>query len=87
MYSNVGGKIKTLAKVLAWFWLIVGAIAWLYLIFNDLVVYGWISLGIGILEYIASWFTYGFGQLVEDVHEIRNKPSAPAAEQDELPDL
>lgn len=38
----------------------------------------WVSLLTGVSYYIASWFIYGFGQLVDDVHAMREKDSTPA---------
>lgn len=99
MYTNIGNKIKAIAKVLGWVYLIGGAIAWLILITNgydgwygyeyitedDYI--GWIALISGILGYVSSWFTFGFGQLVEDVHALRDRATTPATQNDELPEL
>lgn len=99
MYTNIGRKIKTIAAVLGWLCLISGAIAWLILITNGYDSWsgykyiteddyiGWIALLSGILGYISSWFTYGFGQLVEDVHILRRQSSDPDTQRDELPKL
>lgn len=80
MYDEVGGKIKTLAKVIAW----VGIIA------SVVVGIVTISTGVGILVLILgplfSWLStlvlYGFGQLIENtdilVHQIMfHQPNSP----------
>lgn len=43
---------------------------------DDLIA--WVSLLTGVSYYIASWFIYGFGQLVDDVRAMREKDSTPA---------
>jgi len=86
--------------VLGWICLIAGAISWFILITNGYESYyggyyfiteddyiGWICLISGILGYVSSWFTYGFGQLVEDVHAMRNQSAEQTVQDDELPDL
>lgn len=103
MYSDVGKKIMGLAKVCGWICLIAGVIAWLILITNGYDsyysgyhyyieeddIFGWLSLIVGVLGYISSWITYGFGQVVDDVHAMRNRTVEPivAVEDDELPEL
>ena len=82
MYSNIGRKIKVLAKVIGWISLIAGVIAWLVLITNNSsyrgkVYYitgddwiGWMALVVGIMGIVASWPLYGFGELIELAGEI-----------------
>ena len=38
----------------------------------------WVTLLSGAIYYVTSWFIYVFGQLVDDVHAMREKDSAPA---------
>lgn len=86
MYKDVGNKIKLLGQIVGWTLLIVGCIVWLALISNgeqdywDEFVYkkaddvwGWVALISGILGFIASWIVYGFGQIVDDIHAMREK--------------
>ena len=91
MYTNIGGKIKGLACVSGWIFLIGGVIAWLAFIFSDYEFVGWICLPAGVLNFIGSWALYGFGQLIEDVSVLRARTSAQelpkAVESDELPNL
>lgn len=90
MYSNVGKKIMTLAKVLGWVFLIAGLIITEGFVSEKrefLIVI--IPLISGILLFISSWFLYGFGQLVDDVSAMRY--AAKEADRDtvseELPEL
>ena len=76
-YTDIGGKIKNLAK---WIFVVeaIGAIitGLFFLIdwgFED----GWWSLFIiffgPIVAYVSSWLLYAFGQLVEDTYDITNQ--------------
>ena len=87
MYENIGGKIKVLANVLGWIFLIAGVIVFLKFITNTYETgyyynkethylksddyIAWIGLIGGALCYISSWFIYGLGQLIEDTALIR----------------
>lgn len=76
LYENIGGKIKTLAK---WTFIVEGIgaiITALALIFTDedLILAGLLTLICGpIVAWISSWILYAFGELVEDIHALRNK--------------
>ena len=76
LYKNIGGKIKNLAK---WILIIetIGAIIMgldLFFVDDSLILFGLLTLVCGpIVAYIGSWILYAFGELVEDVHAIRNK--------------
>lgn len=80
MYDEIGGKIKTLAKVIAWVGIIVSVVVGIVTI----------STGVGILVLVLgplfSWLStlvlYGFGQLVENtdilVHQnMFYQPNSP----------
>lgn len=87
MYSKVGKKIMTLAKVSGWMGFAGGIILWLTFLANNAFI-AWFGFFIGIFSFITSWPLYGFGQLVDDVHAMRNQTSEPPiAQNDELPDL
>ena len=67
MFSNIGGKIKGLAK----------AVFWIGLIFSVLLglaggVPGVLVIGIigGILSWLATFLFYGLGQLIENTDKI-----------------
>ena len=90
MYSDVGKKIMGLAKVCSWICLICGALIWIIYLTDDSSynnTVGWIWLAVGVLTYISSWTVYGFGQLVDDVHAMRNQTTTPTTLNDELPEL
>ena len=76
LYENIGSKIKNWAK---WIFVIeaIGAvITGLVLLFTDegLILYGLLTLVCGpIVAWVGSWILYAFGQLVEDVHAMRDK--------------
>lgn len=83
MFNNIGGKIMGLAKIFCWLGIIssiIGGIA-VILINMDAIEYGYgtpfILLGIGIMlvgsliSWIGSFFTYGFGQLIQNSDYIR----------------
>ena len=76
LYENIGSKIKNWAK---WIFVIeaIGAvITGLVFLFTDedLILYGLLTLVCGpIVAWVGSWILYAFGQLVEDVHAMRDK--------------
>ena len=76
LYENIGGKIKNWAK---WIFIIeaIGAIITGLVLLctdEDLILYGLLTLVCGpIVAWVSSWILYAFGELVEDVHAIRNK--------------
>ena len=76
MYNNVGNKIKVLAQVVGWLCFVAGIIAWIVLLACGEQI-GWAVLGSGVLALVSSWFLYGFGQMVDDIHEMRgNEPAS-----------
>ena len=83
LYENIGGKIKNWAK---WIFIVeaIGAVmAGIALITtdDDLILAGLLTLFCGpIVAYVGSWILYAFGELVEDVHAIRNKEGTAAEE-------
>ena len=79
MFENIGSKIKILAVVTCWVGIIGGVILALVGIIR--IEDGeWILFGSGLITALASWPStfalYGFGQVVEDIHVMRNKPVA-----------
>lgn len=96
LFTNVGGKIKTLVKVLFVLEAIAAVVVGLWLISVDVLA----IIGIGIMiigpfvVWILSWFVYGFGELVDRTCRIDEKlnphaSNSKATNQDsaELPDL
>ena len=86
LYENIGGKIKNWAK---WIFIVeaIGAIITGLVLLctdEDLILYGLITLVCGpIVAYIGSWILFAFGELVEDVHAIRNKDGNAIIEKNE----
>jgi len=80
VYENIGGKIKGFAKFIAWFGIIgsvIGGIAMIsqgsnyYRSSNPMMLPGILTIIAGSLaSWISSWFTYGFGELIEKTSEI-----------------
>ena len=90
MYNNIANKIKGFAKATGILALLAGVIVWIYLGtdigFDELIP--WLCLISGILLFFFSWIVYGFGQLVGDTEEIKDKMNAaPAKAEDALPEL
>ena len=95
MFLDIGGKIKSLAKISAWVGCIVGVVLTIVFAVEEMAV--WVILlpliyGIG--SFASAWPLYGFGQLVEDVSALRQrseqdtaKTSAPAKAFSDLPEL
>ena len=94
MFNNIGGKIKTLAKVCCWIGIITSILIGLVVIFggdvlDQILTYGYYYGGYGsatagsvvlgiiimavgsLLSWIGSFFTYGFGQLIENTERYR----------------
>lgn len=92
MFSNIGAKIKKFAIYYAIFGLlfaVAGLIAAIGCGFDDV---GLICLVGGVVggccTFVNSWFVYGFGQLIDDVHALKNdKKNRNNAHFEELPDL
>lgn len=67
MFDNIGGKIKTLTKVLMWISISVFFIYGIVLIFDNEVLKGFLVMVVGFLgSWLSSFFLYGFGQLIEN---------------------
>ena len=65
MYDDIGKKIKIMSKVLG----ILSAIGWFIIaIMNDWGVL--LGIVLAVVIFLYSWFGYGFGQLVDDIHLI-----------------
>ena len=69
MFDNIGGKIKTLAKVVCWIGIIACIITGIVLIAmdEDSILVGILTAVVGpLLSWVSSFVLYGFGQLVEN---------------------
>ncbi|MDY4252496.1 SHOCT domain-containing protein [Clostridium sp.] len=81
MFENIGGKIKTLAKILCWVGIILSVLIAMILFIEakegsykteDLYMnLGCIYLIFGpLVSWVSSFFIYGFGELIERTTEI-----------------
>ena len=77
MYKNVGKKIMVLAQVFGWLTLVGGIITGIVLMADIDAGIGAVVAGGSVVLFLASWFPYGFGQLVDDVHELKNNERNP----------
>ena len=81
LYENIGGKIKSWAK---WIFIVeaIGAIiTGIYFVHRGItasfdsepdILLGFLILLLGpIVAWVSTWLLYAFGELVEDVHELR----------------
>lgn len=88
MFSNIGGKIKLLSKILCWVGIALSIILGVVILTSgetvrvtlngDLVSTSNVPAGIimivggSLLSWISSLFAYGFGQLIENTDSIRD---------------
>ena len=81
MFTNIGGKIKLLAKILCWTGIILSIITAIVLFVLDsvynmgglFVLIGFAVIIVGcLLAWVCSWLTYSWGETVENVQAIRN---------------
>lgn len=76
MFNNIGGKIKVLAQVVCWIGIVLFVIVGLALILQVSILVGCLTIIVGcFVSWIGSFFTYGFGELIEKTTEIANNTS------------
>ncbi len=76
MFSNVGGKIKILAKITAWIGIVICVIYGFVMLVSveDMALVGLLIMTVGsLLSWISALVLYGFGELVENSTIIANK--------------
>lgn len=80
LYADIGNKIKNWA---VWIFIvealaaIIGGIA---LMANEFIGVGLLTMIFGpFVAWVSSWLLYAFGQLVEDVHDLRDMEKAKTA--------
>lgn len=69
MFTNIGAKIKGLAKVGCWVGIVGCIFAGVVLLFTEeefIPIALGVAVGGGLASWIGSWFLYGFGQLIEN---------------------
>ncbi|MBQ8748051.1 MAG: hypothetical protein IJZ08_09345 [Clostridia bacterium] len=83
MFNNIGGKIKTLAKVLCWTGIILSILVGNRRMANDEIV-GLLTAVIGaFLSWISSFALYGFGELIVKTTEIAEKINCLFVDEDD----
>lgn len=71
MFTNIGGKIKTLTKVVCWIGIVASAIGGVVCMFDDEVLAGLAMIvGGALASWVGSFVLYAFGELVENVAVI-----------------
>lgn len=81
MFDNAGGKIKAIAKVIAWIGIAVCGIYGFVMLVSveDMALIGLLVMTVGPLAvWISSLVLYGFGELIENSSIIANKKNTDA---------
>ena len=74
LYVNIGGKIKDWAKWIFVTESIAAIIGGICLIADWEELLGIMTIIFGpVVAYVSSWILYAFGEIVEDIHAMRNK--------------
>ena len=82
MFDNIGGKIKSLAKVTCWIGIIISLIAAIVMMISSkyAVLFGLLVLIVGpLISWISSFALYGFGELIETNCEIAKNTRGSSA--------
>lgn len=86
MYTNIGAKIKGLAKFIAYVGIAGSVITSFILIGGEAIGTGLgVLVGGSLISWIGSWFMYGFGELIEkttDIAKNTTKDSSTEAKHD-----
>lgn len=85
MFSNIGGKIKTLAQVVCGLGIGSSIITGFVLMLQseDTIIFGIIVLIFGpLFSWISSFMTFGFGQLIENSDMLVSNTNKNAKKQD-----
>lgn len=80
-FGDIGKKIKLLAKFL----FVAAPVITLLVIISGGSVWPCVIAGVSV--FLSSWLIYGFGQLVQDIHDIRLGDKRLNNHDDELPRL
>lgn len=76
MFTNLGGKLMMMAKILCWLGIVASVIAGIVMLANSrgngaLIFTGILTMVIGVLaSWIGSWAMYGLGEVVKEA-ELR----------------
>lgn len=81
MFDNIGGKIKTLTRVVCWIGIAASAIGGVVCMVDDEVLLGLaVIVGGALASWVGSFVLYGFGELVENVMVIAELSAKADAE-------
>ena len=83
MYKNIGNKIKSLATGTFLVEAIGSIITGFILMAEEDVLYILLVIFGPLVAWVSSWILYAFGEMVEDIHAMRNKIT-PASVQDAI---
>ena len=80
MFNNIGNKIKTLAKVICWFGIVLSTLLGLYYsnvlatknFLGGIILFFVYSIIGSLLSWIGSFILYGFGELIANTKSILN---------------
>jgi len=73
MFSNIGGKIKSVATAVCWIGIIASVLTGIVMLAqgDEGILFGFITAGLGALvSWVSSLFLYGFGELIVKVTQI-----------------
>lgn len=91
MFENIGGKIKTYSKVIAWVGIVLSVLFGIIGMFTNILIGIFYAVFGSLLSWVGSFFAYGFGEMVEASvqsantlreirYELRNRPTANSAQ-------
>lgn len=86
MFSYIGKKIMRLAKLCVFAMPAVTLLVF-FVMLSTGSRYIWLCLFVGVLLSILAWPLYGFGQLVQDVHDLHLSLGHSNLREDDLPHL
>lgn len=72
MFNNIGDKIKTLAQVVCWIGVALSVLYGVYIISEGSGVGLLVMIFGSLLSWVGSFFTYGFGELIELTRQNQN---------------
>lgn len=95
MFKDVGKGIMRLAKIEGWTTFIFCVILAIYFLtdkggyhswsfYTDNDIYALYCIILGLCGFVSAWPLYGLGQIVDDVHAMRNKVSPEKEEKKEV---
>lgn len=77
MFTNLGGKLMMMAKILCWLGIVASVIAGIVMLATSrgnagMIVGGILVIVIGsLVSWIGSWAMYGLGEVVKEAEQLR----------------